>query len=117
LWQGRYTLPYAAGLCLLAAAALDRDGWSPRLKPTLLLVGGLCLAVMHVVSVANVARNELATSPLSGDPRWVAAPVWLVGVLALAGVALWSWAVVHPTPTDGRVASRDQAVSDATAAT
>ncbi len=115
-WQGRYTLPYAVGVSLLAGSALDRARSSPRLRSPFLLVGSLCLAVSHVVSVANVARNELATSPLSGDPRWVTAPVWTVCVTALVGVALWSGAVVYAAPPGGFTASRDETDLDVTAA-
>ena len=86
-WQGRYALPFAIGIPVAACALVARyaDAGPPR------PVAGVVVAMVagaHAVSTVDVLRGELRSSPLSGDPAWVAAPAWLLVVLTLVGVGL-----------------------------
>ncbi len=87
VWQGRYGLPYAVGIALVAAAALERAGTRPR--TFWLIVGWLLLLLAQVASVVHVLQVELDNSPLSGSSDWVTAPSVVVGLLTAAGFALW----------------------------
>lgn len=89
VWQGRYALPYAIGLAVVAAMAIDR---TRRAAPTeLLLVGSLILFVIaQSVGPVTVLLQELRDSPLAHGSEWVRAPVWLVGPLVVcASAAMW----------------------------
>ncbi len=93
VWQGRYGLPYAFGLALVAGAALE-GGRSPRWRIEPLVIGWCLLLVAQVVSVVHVLRVEHVTSPLAGSPDWVSAPTAVVGLLTVTGFALWGGAVL-----------------------
>jgi hypothetical protein len=92
-WQGRYTLPFSFGVAVLAGLALERARFNHRLSRPFLHVGAALTVVGHVVSVGNALGNEQSGSPLSGDPRWLTAPVWVVCGLTAAGVLVWCRAV------------------------
>lgn len=95
IWQGRYTLPVASGIILVAGLALERADFRHRLGGPVLVAFGLCVLVMHLVSVVSVHSKELATSPLAGDDRWLTMPPWLVGAIATAGVICLWYAVLR----------------------
>jgi hypothetical protein len=92
VWQGRYGLPYAFGLALVAAAALDAARASQR--PPWLLAGWLLLLVAQVLSVIHVAQVEHRSSPLADSPDWVSAPTLVIGLLSAAGFTLWGAALI-----------------------
>jgi hypothetical protein len=92
VWQGRYGLPYAFGIALVAAAALDRGGTRPR--RFWLVIGWLLLLLAQVASVVHVLQVERITSPLAGSSDWFTAPTVVVGLLTTSGFALWGVALV-----------------------
>jgi hypothetical protein len=92
VWQGRYGLPYAFGIALVAATAMDRAR-APR-RGFWLVMGWLLLLVGQVVSVVHVLLVEDSTSPLAGSRNWITAPSVVVGLLTTAGFALWGVALV-----------------------
>ena len=98
-WQGRYALPFAVGIPVAACALAERYAGSgpPR------LVAGVIVAMVagaHAVSTVDVLRRELGTSPLAGDPAWVAGPPWLLVLLTLVAVGLGLLAA-RPGPPGG----------------
>jgi hypothetical protein len=101
VWQGRYGLPYAFGLVLVSAAAMDAA--RARSRTLWPVMGWLLLLVAQVASVVHVLQNEQAHSPLAGSPDWFTAPTVVVGLLTTCGFALWGVAMV--------VAARDVAPS------
>ncbi len=89
VWQGRYGLPYAIGIAVVAAHAIDR---TRRPGPTeLLLVGTLILFVIaQATGPVTVLLDEIRESPLAHSAAWPRPPVWLMGLLAaLASGAMW----------------------------
>ena len=86
-WQGRYALPFAVGIPVAAGALAERYAGA---DPPRLLAGVVVAMVTsaHAVSTVHVLRGELRTSPLAGDPAWVAGPSWLLVLLTLAATAL-----------------------------
>lgn len=91
-WQGRYGLPFAVGIAILAGYALDRRVHS--LRPRWALVGGLLFVVSQVVAPTAVLLKESEHSPLSGTDQWLQPSPWLVVPLATAAaLALWFAAV------------------------
>ena len=99
-WQGRYTLPFAVGLPLLACLAQDRRGRGlPGPWP---LTAGLLFVVAQVVGAAYTLRFEVARSPLSDSALWVQPRMWLVTGLAVVGSTLmWSAVVPWERPLGG----------------
>jgi hypothetical protein len=88
-WQGRYGLPYAFGLLLIASLALERTNFRHRLQAPFLLSSWVALLMAHTISVTNVLLIERRESPLSGDPSWIMPHPFVVVVLMIfAGVAL-----------------------------
>lgn len=92
VWQGRYGLPYAFGIALLSAAAVDGARAAPQ--GLWLAMGWLLLLVGQVASVVNVRQVEGRTSPLAGSSSWVTAPSVVVALLTTIGFALWGVALV-----------------------
>ena len=90
MWQGRYSLPFTAGIVMLAGLVLDRVRWRsnpPDLRPPALAL--VMLAVAQIISVVHVQLAELhrrcpRTMP-GGCTRRPSAPALL---MALAWVVL-----------------------------
>ena len=97
-WQGRYALPFAVGIPLAAGALADRYA---VVGPPRLVAGVVAVLVgsAHAVSTVDVLRGELRTSPLAGDPAWIAAPAWLLVALTAVSVALAVLAARPPSPS------------------
>ncbi len=86
MWQGRYDLPFTAGVMLLAGVVLDRVRWrsEPRdLRPPALAV--LMLGVGQVVSVVHVQLAELDRTVSANDAGWIHPPAFCTGLLMVAG--------------------------------
>lgn len=102
VWQGRYTLPLAFGVVLVAATALD----DARCRHRLFKAAGAALAVIvvlaHVASLVTVLEKETRLSPLAGDPGWLQPQPWLVIVLSTAGLVAWGLSVAR-SATPARV--------------
>jgi hypothetical protein len=82
IYQGRYLLPFTAGVVVLAGAVADRAGWRPvavDARPHLL--AGLMLCAAHVVSVVHVQVAERARPVSALDPGWVNPPVLVTAAL------------------------------------
>ena len=100
-WQGRYTLPLAFGVVLLAGYAWDCAPVRSRIVGPVLLSGWLCVTVAHAVSTVDVLKRELVGSPMAGDPRWLEAPPWIVLLMTLVGMSVMALASMGSTPTRG----------------
>lgn len=98
IWQGRYGLPFAVGIPLLAALALDHRRFRHRLVGPGLVGGAAALAVAHCYSVASVLSLERGQSPLSGDSSWLMPPTVIAVALTLGGAAAWLTAVRLSNP-------------------
>jgi hypothetical protein len=88
-WQGRYGLPFALGLAVLAAYALDRARRTlPGFWPVL---GGVLFVGAQVVSAAYTLHVEISRSPLVDSSAWLRPPMWLLVVATAMGAALLWW--------------------------
>ncbi len=111
IWQGRYTLPLSFGVPLMAGLVLERADPRHRIVQASVNIGFVCIAVAHVVSVVNLQLEEQRRSVRYEAPEWFSAPVWMVGLLSLTGVALWFIAASNarsletPTPEAGVIES------------
>jgi hypothetical protein len=110
-WQGRYSLPFAFGVVVLAGVMIDRFRLHSRVVRIVILITAATLSVVHVTGAAAVHTRELTKGVMGDDPRWVTAPTWAVAALMLAGVALWTRALVLKADGD-RVASRPTVSAD-----
>jgi hypothetical protein len=88
IWQGRYGLPFAMGLPVLAGLALDTKGMNRRLTIAVLLIGGLLISIAHVLSLQRVYINQNATSPMTGSDTWISSGLGPLSALAAGGVLI-----------------------------
>jgi hypothetical protein len=104
IWQGRYSLPYSIGIPLVLLAW----GASGQREPRTVLIRGLtgiCYAAAAAVSIANVRRAELVSSPLADDARWITTPEPAIIAFAFGGTLLmfaastWRWERSDRTPS------------------
>ena len=87
-WQGRYELPYAVVLLLLAGAACQRAGIS--VGPRVVVPGLVLFVIGQVVGPVHVLREELTRSPYANTDLWSPPPVAVLGLLiALAAALIW----------------------------
>jgi hypothetical protein len=90
IWQGRYSLPFTAGVMLLAGLVLDRVRWrSDRRDVRPQAVAVVMLAVAQAVSVVNVQLAELDRAVSADDGGWLHPPA--AGTALLMAVA---WVVL-----------------------
>jgi hypothetical protein len=90
MWQGRYSLPFTAGIVMLAGLVLDRLRW--RSNPRDLRLHALALVLLaaaHVVSGAHVQRTVLARGVSAADEGWLHLPSAGTAVLVVL-----AWAVL-----------------------
>ena len=123
VWQGRYAWPYAAGLLLVAAFALDRArAWlSPRAIGGVVLLG---LLLVHLPGPLSVLLDESRTSPLAGSAAWLLPYPGLVAGLGMAGLGAWLAALLNagmtpagsPVDVSGTETATGSVRADATAA-
>lgn len=93
-WQGRYALPFALGMAVLAGFALDRAGRTlPGPWPVL---GGVLFVSAHVVAAAYTLHVEIGRSPLVDSAAWLRPPMWLLVVVSAVGAALLWWGDAVP---------------------
>lgn len=85
-WQGRYGLPYAVGMVLVAGMILDQRRTPPRTD--LLVAGALCFVAAHGASPLLVSNHERLISPGVENGAWVLVPPVLLGGLAVVGASL-----------------------------
>ena len=95
VWQGRYGLPFALGMVVLAAYALDRSGRAlPGPWPVL---AGLLFVAAQVVSAAYTLHVEVGRSPLAHSGTWLRPPMVLLVLASVIGAALLWWGDPRPT--------------------
>ena len=110
-WQGRYELPYAVGILLLAGVACQRA--RVHLGPRVVVSGLVLFVIGQVVGPVKVLRDELTTSPYAGTDLWSPPPVAAVAVLmALAAVLMW-WGASAAGRVGGRSAAREEVLDAA----
>lgn len=107
-WQGRYGLPLALGLVVLAGYALDRS--AKVVSASALAVIGVSYVVAQVISVTYTLHVELGRSPLVDSSAWLRMPMWLTTVLAAIGAMLLWWGGVT---SSGLRAAADEAPPNA----
>ena len=114
IWQGRYLLPFMAGVMVLAGLVLDRARWrtDPRdVRPQALAV--TLLAVAHVVSVVHVQLAELDREAAGPQAGWTHPPTFGTGLLmAVAWVVLAATALSVRTG-EARSAAASETVTKA----
>lgn len=112
-WQGRYAMPLAVGLPIVAGYALSEAGRLPSWRTCSTFVS--LAAVAHVLSVAAVAFREAdrGLSPTFADlvPGPPAVTAMLVGAVAAAGFVIavrgWSASAARSVePDEDHVAAR-----------
>jgi Predicted membrane protein (DUF2142) len=93
-WQGRYTLPFAVGLVLVAAAAVAAGEPIERLRSMPAQVGGAIAGLHVLMAFAALRRWSVGTAqtyvPGAGTRWWppggrIVVLVWVVAAVALAG--------------------------------
>ncbi len=99
-WQGRYGLPLAMGLPLLACLALDRArrGTTP-VGLRLVVPAAAMWGVAHGVGVLNVLHGESRDSPLAETSAWWSPPLVAVGLIIVLACASWTVALVRSDRT------------------
>lgn len=95
IWQGRYGLPFAAGLTVLCGAALDRAGFAAREGVRLRAIGCAVLAVAHTIGIVHVLNGEHDDPVSVADEAWLAPHPALVVSLLVAGWVLWTVALAR----------------------
>jgi hypothetical protein len=94
VWQGRYMLPYSAGIAILIGMALDRAG--PPHPPQRDRIIGLGLFVV-AQSVGPVAVLESTLGKhLSDENTFVHFSPWLVAAIAVTGSAMLWYSATKP---------------------
>jgi hypothetical protein len=88
-WQGRYGLPVAMGMVVVAAYALDRRGYHLRGPVRLLLL--LLFVVAQSVAPAYGLVYETRYSPQVDSSSWLQPSMLLTIVVAAASAALMCW--------------------------
>jgi hypothetical protein len=99
-WQGRYSLPFAFGVVLIAGAMLDRHVLAARITRAVVLIGAATLSVVHVVGAAALHAREMTEGVWADDPRWTTAPTWVIAAMMLTGVGFWSLALIRKAHDD-----------------
>lgn len=102
VWQGRYALPFALGVLLVASLALDET--RTRLPAGALLPLLVALGVEQAMGPVSVLVDQRRTSPLAGSSAWLGGSVGVILPLVLLGVLAWVVAVATsaPHPSDTR---------------
>jgi len=103
IWQGRYTLPLAVGVPILAGIGIGCSENALRLRRRLAYVLAAALAVAHVLAFAQALRRYSvgANGPIwfFSDARWnppVPSLLLVVGYGIVITVTLW-WIVLAPS--------------------
>jgi hypothetical protein len=114
IWLGRYSLPLAMGIPIVAGWIIDREGQIPiKVRSALLAVVGTFVAVVYLLDYRGLFRrnlfeyadaiaarlpNQLWDGPLTAEGARIAAAL---ASLAVAGVAvLWAVLLIHHRDRD-----------------
>lgn len=87
-WQGRYGLPFAVSVVLVAAVGLDRAGYEHPKQRVAIAAGLLAMLTANMAGLFGVLHEELSRRPSTEDQSWVFHPYALVACLAIAGWCL-----------------------------
>lgn len=92
VWQGRYGLPYAVGIAIIAGLALDVSH-DPRrfLAVRYRLLGGALLVLAYTISVVDSVIRSEANDPLRDNAVWLHPPIFIIGILVATGAAAVWW--------------------------
>jgi hypothetical protein len=90
-WQGRYGLPLAAGMPLIAGFGIDGLRDLVRLERPVALSASVLLCLGATISVVSVQHQQLGSSALAHSAEWRSHPLWLLALLTVAGWAIWGW--------------------------
>jgi hypothetical protein len=106
VWQGRYALPFAMGVLLVASLALEemRDRAIP---PSLFLFLLLGLDIEQTLGPVRVLDREKVSSPFAHSSVWVGGTLVWVVPLVLGGALAWVAAIAYSgcrKPVTGAVA-------------
>jgi hypothetical protein len=82
IWQGRYTLPLAVGVPIVAAVILARSSMGRMIPARLPIFGVTLLAICHVVDFAQALRRY--TVGYDGTVQFWNHPAWSPPIRALA---------------------------------
>jgi hypothetical protein len=93
-WQGRYGLPVAMGMVVLAAYVLDRRGHDLRGPMQLMLF--LLFVIAQALSPAHTLLREIRDSPQVDSSSWLQPSLLLTVVVAGASAALMWWGAFGP---------------------
>lgn len=89
IWQGRYQLPWAVGVVILAGVALDERDFLPREGAKVTVILSVLVALAHAWSVWGLAAGEQQRPISADDGSWVtASPAALATVCFVTVVIL-----------------------------
>ena len=91
IWQGRYGLPVAVGMCVMAGTILQAAPLTHRLVPPVVVAAFGALGVGQVVGISALVMAEVHKLPSANDPNWHHPTPVLVGTLTAIG---WTLLVV-----------------------
>lgn len=91
-WQGRYGLPFAVSVVLVAALGMDRVGYQHRRQRAAVIGGLVAMVVAHVAGQFGVLQEELSRRPSAQDGSWVFHPYALI-----AGLTVLGWCILAQT--------------------
>ena len=86
IWQGRYGLPFSAGILVLAGVLLNDRTPTWRWTGPLMLCAGLAAGVSHVVSVVAVFVRETHNPVAMASATWPIVPAAGIVLLPTLGV-------------------------------
>jgi hypothetical protein len=89
-WQGRYGLPLAVGMPLIAGFGIDGLRDVVRLERPVALSATVLMCLGATISVVAVEQGQLTSSALAHSAEWLTHPAWLLVALTVAGWAVWS---------------------------
>ncbi|WP_183408191.1 DUF2142 domain-containing protein [Nocardioides pocheonensis] len=90
-WQGRYGMPYSAGVFALAGLALEDRG--PALRGAFLWLGLVGWGAAETLGITGVLAKQIKDHELVSATHWWAPPTVLVVALGALATASWSRSV------------------------
>lgn len=93
-WQGRYGMPFAAGLFLLLGLAAERRHPVPGLGPRIVGAAALLTAVAQALAEHHLVQRQLTLALWRDNPHWDVPGPLLLGSLAVVGAGLWAVALL-----------------------
>jgi hypothetical protein len=104
IWQGRYGLPLAVGVPLLAVLALEDAGARRGFGLGFARLGSVLLALVAVPCLVHVRGMEVLRSVSTDDPSWHPPSIVLVAALVVVSALCWAAAGARPRDETPRAA-------------